>query len=72
MQKTHKLIGVHIFGADACNLIHIGQAIMVKGGYVQDLVNMIYNYPTLAEGYKIAALTLSIKFLSMELSNLLL
>jgi NAD(P) transhydrogenase len=54
-KKTHKLIGVHIVGADACNLIHIGQSIMIKGGYVQDLVNMIYNYPTLAEGYKIAA-----------------
>jgi NAD(P) transhydrogenase len=52
---THKLLGIHIVGADACNLIHVGLAFMMKDGHAQDLVNMIFNYPTLAEGYRIAA-----------------
>ena len=53
--NSHKILGIHIVGADAANLIHIGQAFMLRGGYAQDFVNMIFNYPTLAEGYKIAA-----------------
>ncbi len=53
--KTHKILGIHIVGEDACNLIHIGLAFMTKGGHAQDLINMIFNYPTLAEGYRIAA-----------------
>jgi NAD(P) transhydrogenase len=53
--QTHSILGIHIVGADAANLIHIGQAFMVKGGCAQDFVNMIFNYPTLAEGFKIAA-----------------
>lgn len=53
--NTHRILGIHIVGADAANLIHIGQAFMVKGGHVQDFINMIFNYPTLAEGYRIAA-----------------
>ncbi len=53
--KTHKILGIHIVGDDACNLIHIGVAIMLSGGVAQDLVNkIIFNYPTLAEGYRIA------------------
>lgn len=52
---SHRILGIHIVGADAANLIHIGQAFMVKGGHVQDFINMIFNYPTLAEGYRIAA-----------------
>jgi NAD(P) transhydrogenase len=46
---------VHIVGHDACNLVHIGLAYMQRGGHAQDLVNMIFNYPTLAEAYGIAA-----------------
>ncbi|MBP9706673.1 MAG: Si-specific NAD(P)(+) transhydrogenase [Oligoflexales bacterium] len=53
--KSQKLLGIHIVGEGACNLIHIGMAFMLKGGHVQDLVNMIFNYPTLAESYRIAA-----------------
>ncbi len=53
--RTHKLLGIHIVGDDACNLVHIGVAIMLSGGVAQDLVNkIIFNYPTLAEGYRIA------------------
>lgn len=53
--KTHKVLGIHILGHDACNLIHIGLAFMQKGGHAQDLVDMVFNYPTLAEAYRIAA-----------------
>ena len=42
-------------GADACNLIHIGLSMMNNKGYAQDFINMIFNYPTLAEAYRIAA-----------------
>lgn len=53
--KTHKILGIHVVGADAANLVHIGLAFMTAGGHAQDLINMIFNYPTLAEGYRIAA-----------------
>lgn len=55
-QSTHKLLGIHIVGADACNLVHIGLALMISEQPVQHLVNeMIFNYPTLAEAYRVAA-----------------
>lgn len=54
-RRTHRLIGVHIVGEGACELIHIGMVFMQQGCYAQDLLNIVYNYPTLAEGYKIAA-----------------
>ena len=54
-RKTHRILGIHIVGHDACNLVHIGLAYMQRGGHAQDLVNMIFNYPTLAEAYGIAA-----------------
>lgn len=53
--KTHVILGVHIVGEDACNLAHIGLAFMTKNGHAQDFVNMVFNYPTLAEAYRIAA-----------------
>lgn len=52
---TYKLLGIHIVGHDACNLIHIGLAFMQKNGIAQDLIDMVFNYPTLAEAYRIAA-----------------
>jgi NAD(P) transhydrogenase len=51
-----KLLGVHVFGTGATELIHIGQAVMGCGGTVDYLVDAVFNYPTLAESYKIAAL----------------
>ena len=53
--KSYKIKGIHIVGDDACNLIHIGLAFMIQGGYIQDLIKLVFNYPTLAEGYRIAA-----------------
>ena len=51
-----KLLGVHVFGTQATELIHIGQAVMGCGGTVDYLVDAVFNYPTLAESYKVAAL----------------
>ena len=54
--QTHQLLGVHIIGENATELIHIGQSVMALGGRVEYLVANVFNYPTLAECYKIAAL----------------
>jgi NAD(P) transhydrogenase len=51
-----KLLGVHVFGTGATELIHIGQAVMGCGGTVDYLVDAVFNYPTLSESYKVAAL----------------
>ncbi|MEJ3746255.1 Si-specific NAD(P)(+) transhydrogenase [Actinomycetes bacterium KLBMP 9797] len=50
------LLGVHVFGTGATEIIHIGQAVMGCGGTVDYLVDTVFNYPTLAESYKVAAL----------------
>jgi NAD(P) transhydrogenase len=51
-----KLLGVHVFGSGATELIHIGQAVMGCDGTVDYLVDAVFNYPTLSESYKVAAL----------------
>ena len=50
------LLGVHVFGTGATDLVHIGQAVMGCGGTVDYLVDTAFNYPTLSEAYKVAAL----------------
>jgi NAD(P) transhydrogenase len=52
---THKLLGVHIIGEGASELVHIGQAVLAFGGPIEYFVNTVFNYPTLAECYKTAA-----------------
>ncbi|MBC7814609.1 MAG: Si-specific NAD(P)(+) transhydrogenase, partial [Burkholderiales bacterium] len=52
---TRELLGVHIIGEGASELIHIGQAVLAFGGTVDYFVNTVFNYPTLAECYKTAA-----------------
>lgn len=51
-----KLLGVHAFGTGATEVVHIGQAVMGLNGTVDYLVDAVFNYPTLAEAYKVAAL----------------
>jgi NAD(P) transhydrogenase len=51
-----KLLGVHIFGTNATELVHIGQAVMGCGGTIEYLVDAVFNYPTFAGAYKVAAL----------------
>jgi NAD(P) transhydrogenase len=53
--ESRKLLGVHIIGDGASELIHIGQAVLAFGGTVDYFVNTVFNYPTLAECYKVAA-----------------
>lgn len=54
--QTRRLLGVHIIGERATELIHIGQAVMTLGGTLDYFINTVFNYPTLAEAYKIAAM----------------
>ena len=54
-RDTRKVLGVHIIGEGASELIHIGQAVMILGGTVDYFVDTVFNYPTLAECYKVAA-----------------
>ncbi|WP_226359400.1 Si-specific NAD(P)(+) transhydrogenase [Pseudonocardia sp. ICBG601] len=56
-----KLLGTHVFGSGATDLVHIGQAIMGCGGTVDYLVDTVLNYPTLSEAYKVAALDVTNK-----------
>jgi NAD(P) transhydrogenase len=54
--EDRTLLGVHVLGTSATEVIHIGQAVMGNGGTVDYLVDAVFNYPTLAESYKVAAL----------------
>jgi NAD(P) transhydrogenase len=53
---TRKVLGVHAIGREATELIHIGQAVMIFGGVLDYFVDTVFNYPTLAEAYKLAGL----------------
>ena len=50
-----KILGVHVIGERASELVHIGQAVMLSGGTVDAFIEMVFNFPTLAESYKYAA-----------------
>jgi NAD(P) transhydrogenase len=54
--EDRSLLGVHVLGTGAADLVHIGQAVMGGGGGVDFLVSAVFNYPTFAEAYKVAAL----------------
>lgn len=56
LDKSRRLLGAHIVGEGATELIHIGQAVINLQGTVDFFVNNTFNYPTLAEAYKIAGL----------------
>lgn len=55
-QESRTILGVHAIGTGATELIHIGQAVMAFNGKVDYFINNVFNYPTLAEAYKVAAL----------------
>ena len=55
-QETHEILGIHAIGIGFTELIHIGQAVMAYKGTVEFFINNVFNYPTLAEAYKVAAL----------------
>lgn len=54
-RTTHKLLGVHCIGETATEIIHIGQTVMAFGGGVDYFRDTVFNYPTMAECYKVAA-----------------
>ena len=54
-RDTRELMGVHIIGESASELVHIGQAVLTYGGKIDYFIHNVFNYPTLAEGYKNAA-----------------
>ncbi len=54
--KSKRLLGVHIIGDRATELIHIGQAVMTHGGTLDYFVDTVFNYPTLSDAYKVAAM----------------
>ena len=54
--EDHTLLGVHVEGEGATELVHIGHAVMELGGTLDYFIESVFNYPTLAEAYKIAAL----------------
>jgi NAD(P) transhydrogenase len=55
-RNTRKLLGVHAIGQRATEIIHIGQAVLAYGGTIEYFRDTVFNYPTLAEAYKVAAL----------------
>ena len=54
-RDTREILGVHIIGEGAAELVHIGQAVMALNGKVDYFIDSVFNYPTLAECYKAAA-----------------
>jgi NAD(P) transhydrogenase len=62
----HTILGVHVLGTNATEVIHIGQMVMALGGTVDSLIDAVFNYPTLAESYKVAALDARNKLMAVE------
>jgi NAD(P) transhydrogenase len=55
-REDQRLLGIHAVGTGATELIHIGQAVLELEGGLQYFLRTVFNYPTLAECYKVAAL----------------
>lgn len=54
-RETRKLLGIHIIGSSAAELVHIGQVAFSFGATIDFFINNVFNYPTLAEAYKVSA-----------------
>jgi NAD(P) transhydrogenase len=54
--ESLKLLGVYIIGDRATEIVHIGQAVLSFGGTIEYFRDTVFNYPTMAEAYKVAAL----------------
>jgi NAD(P) transhydrogenase len=64
--EDHTILGVHALGTNATEVVHIGQTVMGLGGTVDYLVDAVFNYPTLAESYKVAALDARNRLIALE------
>lgn len=68
--EDRAVLGVHVLGSDATDLVHIGQAVMASGaGGLDFLVTAVFNYPTFAESYKVAALDADNRIRAMKSFN---
>ena len=56
LNDDRPLLGVHVIGEGATELVHIGQSVLSLGGGLNYFLETVFNYPTLAEAYKVAAL----------------
>jgi NAD(P) transhydrogenase len=65
-REDHTILGVHVLGTNATELIHIGQTVMGLNGTIDYLVDTVFNYPTLAESYKVAALDARNRLMAVE------
>jgi len=63
--NERSLLGVHVIGTGATDLVHIGQAVMGGSAGIDFLVTAVFNYPTFAESYKVAALDASNRIRAM-------
>ncbi len=68
-RETEKLLGVHAIGTGVTELIHVGQAVMQLNGKLDYFMQTVFNYPTLAECYKVAALNVYNKLHYSRLSE---
>ena len=57
---------MHVFGTGATEIVHLGQAVIAFDGTVDYLVEAVFNYPTLAEAYKVAALDATNKIAALQ------
>jgi NAD(P) transhydrogenase len=64
--ENRTVLGVHLFGTGATDLVHIGQTVMGCGGTVDYLVDTVFNFPTLSEAYKVAALDVTNKLRALD------
>jgi NAD(P) transhydrogenase len=53
---TRKVLGIHVIGENAAEIVHIGQAVLSFGGTIDYFRDTVFNYPTFAEAYKVAGL----------------
>jgi NAD(P) transhydrogenase len=60
------ILGVHVFGSGATEVVHIGQMAMTKNATIDEFVDTVFNYPTLAEAYKVAALDVTNRMRHLE------
>jgi NAD(P) transhydrogenase len=63
-REDRRLLGAHCIGTGATELVHVGQAVLGLGGGLDYFLQTVFNYPTLAECYKVAALDASNKLRS--------
>jgi NAD(P) transhydrogenase len=53
--KDHRVLGIHVIGPNAAEVVHLGAAVMALGGNYRYFIEAVFNYPTLGDTYKVAA-----------------